>query len=388
MKENSKGDIYRDLQQHIDTFPVGFPATKSGVEISLLKRLFTPEEAKIACNLNFSYDNFESLNDIYERFNSLGFECTVDELEIHLGNMARKGAIKCLKSDNEKIYSAAIFILGMFEYQVNKITKEFAEETKQYLHEALITEMGNTLPLQLRTIPVGIEIDRKINIANFDDIEKIIEEADGPFAVQNCICRQSMHILGKNCTVTNRLETCIGVGIVAQMYIEMGWAREINKEHAIEIFKQNEEDGLIIQPGNAQKPDFICSCCGCCCEELLGIKTFPNPAAIASTNHYVEIDPILCSGCGTCIDRCQLEAIYPDDEISSIDLKKCIGCGNCVMICPSNAISLRKKDKAIIPADNMTEYYTNNLEVRIKRKERELKKKIRSEGNKSDNIII
>jgi Fe-S-cluster-containing hydrogenase component 2 len=378
LKENSNGDIYRDLQQHIDMFPIGFPTTKSGVEIRLLKRLFTPEEAKIACHLNFTYENFESLNNIYERLISLGFEHTVDELETHLDNMAKKGAIKCLKSDNKKIYSAAIFILGMFEYQVNKITKEFAEETKQYLHEALILEMAKNLPLQLRTIPVGIGIDREINIANFDDIEKIIEEADGPFAVQNCICRQSMHTLDKNCTVTNRLETCIGLGIVAKMYIEMGWAREITKEQAIEIFKKNEDDGLVIQPGNAKKPDFICSCCGCCCEDLLGIKTFPNPADIVSTNHYAEIDPTLCSGCSTCINRCQLEAIYPDDEISSINLKKCIGCGNCVMVCPSNALSLRKKKQEVIPVNKMAEYYKNNLEVRTKRKERELKKKLRA----------
>ena len=379
MNENSDEDIYRDLQQHIDTFPVGFPTTKSGVEIRLLKRLFTPEEAKIACNLNFSYENFDSLPNIYERFKSLGFRYTTDELETHLDNMAKKGAIKCIISNNEKIYSAAVFILGMFEYQVNKITKEFAEDTKQYLQEALITEMGKNLPLQLRTIPVGIGIDHEINIANFDDIEKIIEEADGPFAVQNCICRQSMQIVGKNCVVTNRSETCIGLGIVAQMYIEMGWAREINKKQAINIFKQNERDGLIIQPGNAKKPDFICSCCGCCCEELLGIKTFPNPAAIASTNHYAEIDPNLCTGCGTCIDRCQLEAIYPDEEISSVNLKKCVGCGNCVMICPSNAIILRNKKQVTIPATNMTEYYNKNLEQRTKRKERQLKKKIRAE---------
>lgn len=383
MNEIANGDIYRNLQQHIDTFPVGFPATESGVEISLLKRLFTPEEAKIACHLNFSYENFESQHDIYERLNSLGYEYTVDELENHLDNMARKGAIRCLKRDNKKIYSAAIFILGMFEFQVDKITKEFAEETKQYLNEALIEEMGNNLPLQLRTVPVGIKIDHEINIANFDDIRKIIEEADGPFALQNCVCRQSMHILGKKCRVTERMETCIGLGIIAQIYIDMGWAREIKKEQAIEIFKQNEDDGLIIQPGNAKKPHFICSCCGCCCEDLLGIKTFPDPAAIVSTNHYAEIDPTLCSGCGTCIDRCQLDAISLVDDVSSINLKKCIGCGNCVITCSSNAISLRKKEKLIIPPNDMTEYYTMNLEARIKRKERDLKKKIKNERKRT-----
>ncbi|MHA1986726.1 MAG: hypothetical protein ACW98D_08815, partial [Promethearchaeota archaeon] len=245
MSDNNKEGVYRELQRHIDTFPVGFPATKSGVEIRLLRKLFTPEEAMIASKLNFSYDDFESLNSIHNRLTSLGIKYSIVDLETHLDNMARRGSIKCLKKANQKIYSAAIFILGMFEYQVNKLTKAFAEDTRQYLDEALITEMGKNLPLQLRTIPVGFEIDHDIDIANFDDIKKIIENADGPFAVQNCVCRQSMNLMGSVCKVTSRLETCIGLGILAQMYIDMGWAYEISKEEAIEIFKKNEEEGLV-----------------------------------------------------------------------------------------------------------------------------------------------
>jgi len=45
-------DIYRDLQQHIDKcMPVGFPATKSGVDLNILKRLFTPEDTELALKL-------------------------------------------------------------------------------------------------------------------------------------------------------------------------------------------------------------------------------------------------------------------------------------------------------------------------------------------------
>ncbi|MFW9770712.1 MAG: DUF362 domain-containing protein [Candidatus Heimdallarchaeota archaeon] len=374
MNENFKVDVYRELQQHLDTFPVGFPATRSGVEIRLLKQLFSPEEAKIASKLKFSYDNFETLETIHKRLSLLGFRFTIDELENHLDNMAKKGAIKYLKKGNQKTYSAAIFILGMFEYQVNKLTKKFAEDTKRYLREALITDMGKNLPLQLRTIPVGVGIEHNINIANFEDIQKIIENADGPFAVQNCICRQSSQLLGKSCRVTSRLETCIGVGIVAEMYIDMGWAREINKEEAIEIFKMNEEEGLVLQPGNAQEPHFICSCCGCCCEELVSVKTFSSPANIVSTNYYAEIDPDMCSGCGTCSERCQLDAITLESNISSINLQRCIGCGNCTLVCPSEAINLVEKKAAFIPAKTMSEYYEQNLKTRTKRKERKLRK--------------
>ena len=38
-------DAYRKLQEHLDKMPVGYPATQSGVEINLLKTIFTPEEA-------------------------------------------------------------------------------------------------------------------------------------------------------------------------------------------------------------------------------------------------------------------------------------------------------------------------------------------------------
>ena len=46
-------DIYRALQQHLDSQAVGFPSVKSGADIRLLKRLFTPEEAKLALHLSY-----------------------------------------------------------------------------------------------------------------------------------------------------------------------------------------------------------------------------------------------------------------------------------------------------------------------------------------------
>ena len=40
MKNVEDVDIYRKLQEHLDKYAVGFPATKSGVEIKVLKHLF------------------------------------------------------------------------------------------------------------------------------------------------------------------------------------------------------------------------------------------------------------------------------------------------------------------------------------------------------------
>ena len=40
MSNNDDG-IYRQLQIQLDRYPIGYPATKSGVEIDLLKYFFT-----------------------------------------------------------------------------------------------------------------------------------------------------------------------------------------------------------------------------------------------------------------------------------------------------------------------------------------------------------
>ncbi|MFX1588624.1 MAG: ATP-binding protein [Promethearchaeota archaeon] len=372
-------DVYRELQEHLDTFPVGFPSTESGVEIRLLKLLFTPEEAQIASNLRFypSFGDGESLDSIFERFKTLGLKYIKEELENHLDTMAEKGAIKLRKMGNKKFYSGAILIIGMFEFQVNKLTKEFTKDMKQYMQEALILDMAKNLPLQLRTIPVGVTIDHDIEVAYFDDVKNLLEKAEGPFSLTNCVCRQSMNILGKTCKATSRLDVCIGFGHLAQMYIDMGWAREISRELAIETLKKNEEEGLVFQIGNSQKTDFICSCCGCCCEVILSIKTFPNPGDIISTNYYAKIDPDLCTGCGTCIERCQMDVITLDDDISSVNRLRCIGCRNCITICPSEAIELLKKEQQFTPPKTLKEYYEGNLAMRTKRKERELRKKAR-----------
>jgi ferredoxin len=376
LSDSNEMDLYRKLQEHFDTFPVGYPSTTSGAEIRILKQLFTPEEARIALNLKFShsFEDFEPLESIHERLKSLGFTYIRDELENHLDNMAKKGAIKSLKIGNQKTYSAAFLMIGMFEFQVNKLTKEFAEDTKKYMNEAFVEEMGRTLPLQMRTIPVGVSVEHDIKVADFDNVKKIIESIEGPLALQNCICRQSMQTLGVSCKATSRMEVCIGFGLLAQMYLDMGWAREITIEEAKEILKKNEEEGLVFQLSNSQKADFICSCCGCCCEALAALKRFPNPASIASTNFYARIDPDLCTGCGTCIELCHMEAITLNDDVSSINKERCIGCGNCVYACPSDAIKFLNKEQQLVPPITMGEYYDSNLKARTKRKLRELRK--------------
>ena len=174
------------------------------------------------------------------------------------------------------------------------------------------------------------------------------------------------------------MDVCMGIGDFAQLYIDEGWAREISKEEALEILKKNQDEGMIIQPGNAQKPDFICSCCTCCCEGLQGIKMLPNPADFVTTNYFAVVDSELCTACETCLDICQMDAITINGA-SVVNKQRCIGCGNCVAKCPSEALTLLKKDQVIIPPETEAELYNSIWDKKKVLLERERKRQARKE---------
>jgi electron transport complex protein RnfB len=368
-------EIYLKLQEHLNKVTICFPHSKSGVEIRLLKYLFTPKEAKIATMLKFAWKELETLENIFERAKHLGY--TIEELEDCLDRMARKGAIMALKKGKTKTYGNANFIVGMADYQVNKLTKEFVKDSKKYLYEAYLMDLGKITIPQTRIIPIEQKIEPDFGIINYDDFKDIFDKSEPPYMVTNCVCRQGCDILGQPCKITKRREVCISFGHAAQRYIEQGWGRQITKEETLEILRKNHNEGLIHQINNAQKPDFICSCCTCCCEGLKILKSLPNPGDLIKTNYYAQIDPELCKGCGTCIDHCQMEAISVKDEISTILKKRCIGCGYCINICPTEAIRLHKKDTLYVPPLTGKELYEEIIKIKEKIVKRELKRSSR-----------
>jgi electron transport complex protein RnfB len=361
-------DVYRKLQEHFDTFPMRFPPTETGVEIRLLKKLFTPEEAEIALVLICGYpglmDAAETVEVIYERVKDLGY--SKEEVEQHLDNMAKNGAIMGITKDGKKIYTNTILIVGIYEYQVDKLTEEFQKDLDQYIAEAWGPANRNIRVNQLRTIPVGIKIEHENPIINYDDIKIQFDKSDGPFAKFNCVCRQSKDLKNEPCEATDRREVCLNMGEMAQMYIEQGYGKEITKVEALEYLKKNEEEGLIFQLGNAQEMVFVCSCCTCCCEGLAGLKQIPNPADYASSNYLATINEELCSGCGSCVDRCQMDAITLECDYAVIAQKRCIGCGNCLIVCPEDAITLIVKDNPRVPPFTSSDLFSKIAEERRK----------------------
>jgi len=249
-------------------------------------------------------------------------------------------------NDGKRRYCCAPLVVGMFEFQLNRLTPEFIKDFKEYTSERSfgIEFLSTELP-QMRTIPIARSIQPKHKVGTYDEVTSLLKQSDGPFVIIECICRKMKSMEGQPCKVTERKETCLAIGTISQNAMAVGAGREISREEATSILEQNQKDGLVIQPSNTEKVDFICSCCGCCCGLLRIQKLLPKPLDYWSSNFYATVDSESCIGCGTCTDRCQVKAVSltNDQQKAVVDLDRCIGCGLCVTTCPTESISLEKR---------------------------------------------
>ncbi len=363
---NSAEDpIYRQLQIQLDRYPIGYPATKSGVEIELLKYFFTPLEAQVALCLTL---RSIGVSPIRKRLkNKFKMDMSGDELSAMLDEMFRKGIIR--RSDSiggPPRYGVAMLAIGMFEYHVDDLTPKLVTMMHQYFDEAFGAEFFRSSLPQLRTSPHLKAIIPEYLVDTYDNMREFIMQTSETLHVANCVCKQGEALIGKPCRRTNDYEVCLLIG--AESYVARGRARQISREECLAILDAAEEKGMVLQPGNSKKPNCICICCGCCCGVLTTAKKEPRPARFFATNYYGAIDKSLCNGCGVCVKRCQMDAIIAENKMCRVDPDRCIGCGLCATTCKPGAARLFKKDKVTVPPMNIESLYLNILLERAGRK--------------------
>jgi Pyruvate/2-oxoacid:ferredoxin oxidoreductase delta subunit len=209
----------------------------------------------------------------------------------------------------------------------------------------------------MRTIPINVRIDPEFKVGSYDNARVLIDKSPGPFAVMNCICRQAREKMGETCKQTDIMETCFSLGNAADYMMQRGVARKLSRDEIINLITRAEQEGMVLQPANTQEPGFICCCCGCCCGVLTAAKKFPNPAELLQTNFYALIDADNCSGCGDCMELCQMDALVTVNNHTEVLRSHCIGCGVCLNACENEAISLMKTEKETVPPKNSMAMY-------------------------------
>jgi len=335
--------VYQKLAHHLDSLPGGFPSTESGVELRILRRLFSPEEAAFALHLTLIPEE--------PRVIARRAKISTTEAAERLEEMAKKSLIfRMVQKDGTPLYQALQYVIGIWEFNVNNLDSDLIRDMNEYLPTLFDLDVWKKAP-QLRTIPVGRSITSQMKILPYEMVEELIDHQK-KFLVAPCICRREHEMMGHGCEKPR--ESCLVFGMGADYYERNGIGRVIDKEETLEILKKADKAGLVLQPSNAREIVNICTCCGCCCQVLKGLKRHPKPVSLVSTPFVAALESETCKGCGVCEKRCQMDALKLEGEKVRLDADQCIGCGLCVSTCPTGSLTLVRKpesEQPKVPAD-------------------------------------
>ncbi len=344
-------DVYRKLAKVLDTLPNGFPTTDSGVELKLLEKIFTPDQADLFCDLRLQ---FESAEQIAERTGR-----PLEGLEEKLIGMKEQGQVFGVKLGDAWIFKMVPWAVGIYEFQLPHLDKEFAELNEQF-YPSWAKQLFSTTPQVMQTLPVEEEIAVEQEALPYERVSTLIENGQS-FLVNPCICKKEKGLLDSPCD--RPLEVCLAIAPVPGVFEDSPTGRVITKDEAYKLLDECEENALVHLTGNTQEGRFfICNCCRCCCGVLRGINELGVPASTAiHSNYYAEIDQDECIDCGICAEeRCQVNAISASEDAAyHVFKEKCIGCGLCVSACPTDAIKMLRKpeEQVVTPPQDETAWF-------------------------------
>ena len=343
--------VYERLAEALDRLPNGFPRTPSNVELRVLKKIFSPEEAKIAGQLTGSTES------IVEIAQKLGF--SVEEAQAKLIKMAKRGFVWYEAEKGKPSFRLAPFVVGIYEAQLETMDHELAHLVEEYLANGGAVGIMKPQPALHRVIPAQKAVKSEL-ILPYDDVKAILLNSKS-FGLRDCVCRVQQKHVGHKCEFP--LRTCL----FFSQYERPPHRYTISKEEALTFLDKAEEIGLVHTVSNVMKGvGYVCNCCGCCCGILRGINDWGIENSVAHANYTATIDPTQCLNCGTCTTRCQVHAITQQNDVAVVNKQKCIGCGLCVTSCPNNAAQLKRKPQREIinPPENFATWEHERLHNR------------------------
>lgn len=357
-------DLYRKLGKKIDG--LGARAPWNETFYAILKELYTGDEADLIIRMPYGLNTFDHIQKVtkYEPV----------KLKKLLDGLCDKGLVVDAWFGKGFRYIASPMVIGIFEFTMmrtggNLNTKEWAKLFHDYLQDKRAFYRANLGHGEkvgiLRAIPHEEAIDTSdyVEVLNYEKASAIIEDSK-KFAVGICSCRhEKLHAEGWECRAP--LNMCTSLDASADYLIRHGLAEESSKSETLEILARSRELGLVLSGDNVKRNvSFICMCCGCCCNVLLGVSKFGYPNAIVTSTYIAESDRETCSECGNCAEACPIHAIeMVADAGPEIDENICMGCGVCALDCSTGAMKLVKRDQRVLhPEDTFERVILGALE--------------------------
>jgi len=341
---------YKLLAEHLDQLPNGFPPTADGVELRLLARLFSPEEAWLAAQLRSSLETPEQIAV------RLGGEPSSD-LRDQLKSMARRGLIRAGRAEGGIGFASLPFVVGIYEMQVDRLDAEFATLFEEYFHRGF-WRMLDLRPAVHRVIPVAESVRVDIHIEPYESVADILAEAQA-WGVLDCICRKQKALIGEPCE--HPVDVCLAMSQKPGAFDQSTTVRALTLDQAMGVLKRAARAGLVHSVsnhkglGSQSGIGYICNCCTCSCGVLRGMAEMGLAGVVAHSSFVNSVDEALCVGCELCLESCLFGALSMDG-VARVDALRCSGCGVCVSSCPDGALILVQRptqDVELPPANEL-----------------------------------
>ncbi len=324
-------DPYQLLAERLDSLPNGFPPTPDGIELKLLARLYTPQEAALAAQLRLALETPEQI--------AMRDGGEAQEIRATLKSMARRGLIKAGRGEGGVGYGLMPFVVGIYEMQVGSLDAELAGLFERY-HQQAFGEMLSVQPAFHRVIPVGESVQVDLEIRPHESAAHIVRQAKA-WGVLDCICRKEKALVGDPCN--HPLDVCMAFSSRPNAFDGSSTVRAQTLEEALATLGRAADAGLVHSVSNNQRGTwYICNCCTCSCGILRGISEMGIANAVARSAFLNQVDEDLCFACEDCLEYCQFDALSLDIVVQ-VDQMRCVGCGVCVQHCPEGALSLVRR---------------------------------------------
>jgi ferredoxin len=352
---------YSSLSDRLNRFPQGAPPSE--LLFSILKILFNEKEAGLVSCLPIKPFTAKKASRIW-KMDLTNTQKTLDKL-------ASRAILVDIEQNGETVYVLPPPMAGFFEFSMMRVRddidqKVLSELFYEYLNveEDFIRELFTRGETQLgRTFvhePV-LSPQNALHVLDYERATEVIKSATHR-GVGICYCRHKMGHMDRACSAPQ--EICMTFNTVGSSLIRHGHARAVDVKEGLDLLQEAYENNLVQFGENVRKDvNFICNCCGCCCEAMITARKFAILTPVHTTNFLPHVNEANCNGCGKCVNACPVEAMTlvssnnpnkPKMKKARLNEALCLGCGVCVRTCDMDCIDLKPRlARVITPLDGM-----------------------------------
>ena len=151
--------------------------------------------------------------------------------------------------------------------------------------------------------------DNALHVLDYERASEVIRTATHR-GIGVCYCRHKMQHMGRACQAP--MDICMTFNATADSLTRHGYARLVDVAEGLDLLQQAYDNNLVQFGENVRAGvNFICNCCGCCCEAMIAARKFGLLNPVHTTNFLPEVNRSLCNGCGKCVNACPVEAMTP-----------------------------------------------------------------------------